>query len=452
MVLRSVSTRGFGARSLVALSLAVGSLGALATLAGCKEQSLFDEGGKEQEGPGPVGSSCPSQCLGDAARDFNGEATGATERWRYLEDRRDRTWTAMTMDGGRALGADPTASISVCDAKSTSPACAVLPKALLISSSGSAAASDPAVEYKFTETVTAQIGLRAFVPESAVVQQLLIYRNSREDVLFAGPALPGDTFERTLFIDAIPGDRLVVSLAPNAGGPVEIGVELFISNVGTTSRCQVALDFEPGKAAGSTMTAHCGDPFTFMQYEATPPDVPDANTPKPPVLAAGPYPELGQAASIASNHYFKGVNVLNKGEEFTWQYWMKINALDPIYDVWVVSDMDLDTYGGIGNAVYQRAAVRFDTQLGNEGADYLGSNAEFSQVGQWAFIRVSYANGKLSTCVNGKRFSSLDVPAAKLRSNYPLHLGKNVVWPSQVAVYNGLLDDVRVFSAALPCE
>lgn len=445
MVLGSRSNRR---RSTAALSLAaaaLASLTALAALAGCKEQSLFDEGGKEQEGPGPVGSSCPAQCLGDAARDFNGEPGGATATWRYLEDRRDRSWTPMTPDGGRMLGADPTASISVCDAKSTSPACAVLPKALLIASSGSAAAADPALEFKFAEKVTAQVGLRAFIPESATVQQLLIYRNSREDLLFAGPALPGETFERTLFVDAIPGDRLVVSLAPTSSGPVEIGVELFISNVGTTSRCQIALDFEPGKVAGNTMTGHCGDPFTFYEYEPN-------NVEQPPVLADGPYPELGKAASIASNHYFKGANVLEKGDEHTWQYWMKINALDPIYDVFVVSDMDLNTYGGIANGVYQRATTNFDTQIGNE-TDYLGANAEFPHVGKWAFVRLSYANGKLATCINGKRFApSIDVTATKLKSNFPLYLGKNVVWSSQVAVYDGLLDDVRVLSAALPCE
>jgi hypothetical protein len=227
-------------------------------------------------------------------------------------------------------------------------------------------------------------------------------------------------------------------------GPAEIGVELFISNIASASRCQVALDFEMAKVSGNTMTAHCGNAFTYYEYEPN-------DTPQPPVLADGPYPELGKAASIPTNHYYKTTAALDKGEEFTWQYWMKINALDAIYDSWVVSDMDLDAYGGLGNGVYQRATLNFDTQLGNDG-DYLGSNAEFPHVNKWAFVRVAYANGKLSTCINGKRFSSLDVPQAKLESAFPLHLGKNVRWLPQVAVYNGLIDDLRVFSAALPCE
>lgn len=443
MVLRSVSTRSLGAAPGVVLSLVLGLGAILLGATGCKDQSLFDEG-KEQEGPGMVGSSCPAECLGDAARDFNGTASGAGEHWRYLDDHRDRTWAAMSIEGGRMLGADSATGISVCPAKSTSPACVGLPGAMLISSAGSTSAADPAIEFKFDSKVTAQVGLRLFVPETTGLQQLLVYRNSREDLIFAGPLLPGDTFERALLVDAIPGDRLIVSLAPTLAGPVEVALELFISNQGTTSRCQVALDFEDAKVTGNTMTAHCGDPFTYYEFEPN-------NTEKPPVLAAGPYPELGKAASIASNMYFKGTNVLDKGEEFTWQYWMHINALDPIYDVWVVSDLDLNTYTGIGNGVYQRATINFDTQIANEG-EYLGANSEFQYVNKWVFVRVSYANGKLSTCMNGKRFTSLDVPVSKLKSNFPLYLGKNVIWNSQVAVYNGLLDDVRVLSTALPCE
>lgn len=437
MVLRSVST--------LALGVSLG-LGALLLAAGCKEQSLFDEG--KDEGPGSVGSSCPSQCLGDAARDFDGTISGAGGHWRYLDDHRDRTWTRMEVTGGRMQGEDAISAISSCVSRPAAPACSKLPKALLISSAGSASAADPAIEFKFDTKQTVQVGVRAFVPDGADLQQILVYRNSREDLIYGGPALPGDLFERSLDVDVIPGDRLLFAVAPAAGGATEVGFELFLSNTGTPSRCQVAIDFE--QATGDTVVAHCGDPFAFYQYEASEPNGP-SDVPKPPILLAGPYPELGQAASIPTNHYFKGTNVLDKGEEFTWQYWMHLNALVDGYGAWVVSDMDLDIYGGMANVVYEGATVNFDTQVGDE-SPYLGANAEFQFVNKWVFVRVSYTNGKLSTCLDGKRLTSLDVPVEKLKSNRPLYLGKNVVWSPQVAAYNGLLDDVRVLSTALPCQ
>jgi Concanavalin A-like lectin/glucanases superfamily len=435
MVLRS---------SIPALALVTAATVATSLVAtGCKEQSLFAEDEGENGGPGPVGSTCPSQCLGDAARDFDGTAAGAGGHWRYLDDNRDRTWTAMTIDGPRMQGADPTRAISVCTDKSTAPACVALPKALLISSTGSTAPADPAIEFKFDTNQTVQVGVRAFVPDGADLQQILVYRNSREDLIYAGSALPGDLFERSLEVDVIPGDRLLVSLAPSAGGATDVGLELFLSNTGATSRCQVAVDFE--QASGNTVPAQCGGAFTYFEYEPT-------QVEQPPVLAAGPYPELGKAASIPTNHFFKGVDLLDKTGDFTLQYWMRVNELDSIYDGWAVSDLDLDNGGGIGNAIYQRAEVRLDTTIGTTDATYVGANVEFPNLGKWQFVRVVHADGKVSTCLNGKRVTSFDLAAGKLKSNFPLHLGKNVRWSPQVAAFIGSLDDVRAFSAALPCE
>lgn len=429
MVLRSVST----------LALGLGALLLAAT--GCKEQSLFEEG--QDEGPGVVGSSCPSQCLGDAARDFDGTAAGSGGHWRYLDDNRDRTWTPMSIDGTRMQGADPTRAITACADKSKAPACVALPKALLMSSTGATASADPAIEYKFDTKLTVQVGIRAFVPDAADLQQILVYRNSREDLIYAGPALPGDLFERSLDVDVIPGDRLLVSLAPSAGGASEVGLELFLSNTGGASRCQVAVDFE--QATGNTVEAKCGAAFTYYEYEPT-------EVAQPPVLGDGPYPELGRAAAIPTNHYYKTVDLLDKTGDFTLQYWMRVNELDPTYDGWAVSDMDLDTGGGIGNAIYQRAEVRLDTTTGTVDNSYIGANVEFPNLGKWQFVRVVHVDGKVSTCLNGKRVTSFDLPAGKLKSNFPLHLGKNVRWSPQVAAFIGSLDDVRAFSAALPCE
>ena len=46
----------------------------------------------------------------------------------------------------------------------------------------------------------------------------------------------------------------------------------------------------------------------------------------------------------------------------------------------------------------------------------------------------------------------MPVPTGRTASSYVPYLGKNVVWPSQGAFFDGAIDDLRVLSTALPCE
>ncbi len=424
-----------------ALLLAFSSLAAFASSA-CKDQSLFDEV-KDPGGPGDVGVECPANCLGDAARDFNGGNGGAGERWRYLEDLRDRSWTEMTIVDGSAQGAEPSTSITTCAARPTAPACAEIPGALLLSAAGSGAASDPALEFRPQSKGTFQVGLRVFVPATAISQQLLVYRNSREDLLFSGPAAPGELFERAIFADLLSDDRLLVALAPVSGGAADVALELFVSDIGMPSRCQLAVPFE--QTSGTTVTSQCGGAFTSFDYA-------NGDVEIAPTLTDGPYPELGQAARIAPGYYLKGDDILDKTGDVTLQFWMRFDAVFDSYGAWPVSDLDLDTGGGIGTSVYTAAELRFDSTVGTTDGSYLGANAPFSRMGQWVFVRVVHAEGKVSTCLDGKPFSSFELAAGKLASGYPLYLGRNVLWSPQVAAFDGRLDDLRVLSAALPCQ
>jgi hypothetical protein len=88
-----------------------------------------------------LGSTCPSPCVADLAGDFGKPQSP----WRYLEDHRHRTWTAMTPTADGLVGADAANAITSC-AHRDAAACAVLPGALLISSAGATSAADPAVE------------------------------------------------------------------------------------------------------------------------------------------------------------------------------------------------------------------------------------------------------------------------------------------------------------------
>jgi Concanavalin A-like lectin/glucanases superfamily len=410
---------------------------------GCKA-SLFDDG-KNSDDPNVVGSTCPADCLGDAARDFNGTATGAGDTWRYLDDHRDRTWTAMTASADKMTGADPAVVIGKCTSGSKVAACAELPGALLISTAGASSAADPAIEFTVAAKRVVKVGVRAFVPTTAPEQQIRIYRNSREDVLFAGPATPGTLFEKAVSVDALAGDRLLVAIIPASGGATDVGLELFVSDVGTASSCQVALTFN--EAVGTTVPGACGAAFDSYMYSDTGDDPKVA-----PTLGDGPFPELGKAALFVERAYYKGSEVLNKTGDVTIQYWLRVDAISPNGGGWPFSDEDLFAGGGIGNAVYTFTETRFDTQTGTPDVTYVGANTPHVYAGMWEFVRLVHSAGKVSTCINGKQLTSFDLPTGKLNSGFPPYLGKNVQWTPSGAFFIGAIDDVRVLSAALPCE
>jgi hypothetical protein len=447
MVLRS---------SIPSLALLLPALLLAATGAtGCKDQSLFEEG--QDEGPGVVGSTCPVECLGNAARDFDGGGPGLGDRWRYLEDRRDRTWTEMSVVGGTATGYDPAIKISTCKANPTAPACAAVPDGLLLSSSGASSDADPALEFRVVSKGTVQIGVRAFVPATAVGQQILVYRNSREDLLYAGPAVAGELFEQVIVADVLSGDRLLLALAPASRGAAEVGLTLFISDVGVASRCQVALTFE--QASGTTVAAQCGSAFDSFSYNGSGDDPPLA-----PTLGPGPYPELGMAAVIAAGTYYKGAKTLDKSKDVTIQFWMRVRAVDPTYAGFPFSDLDLDdanpkVVGGVGVAVYNDGTNTGTMGMETSSCRFAQGAVEFDEsktpypyVGQWQFVRLVHAGGNLTTCMNGKRVGSLPIPTGRTNSSYVPHLGKDLNWSPQGAYFDGAIDDFRVISAALPCE
>lgn len=419
-------------------------------LLGC-EQSLFDAGDSDSNLPPPGAAVCPAECLGDAARDFAAAATP----WRYLEDTRNRAWAPMAKEGKRLVGADPANAFTTCKDKSSAPACAELPGALLVSTAGGTAAADPAVELAITSKRVAKIGVRAFVPGDAPEQQVRIYRNSREDALFTGPATPGALFEQSVSADVLPGDRLLVALAPASGGATDIALEVHISDVGTPSSCQLALTFE--EAVGNGLTNSCGAPFTSFRYEDSGPD-----TPIPATLVPSAFAEAGNAGRIAAGYYYKGSEIPDKSGDTTLQFWMRVRNVDTIYAGYVYSDHDLDNPagGGIAALVYDMAGTATFESLvctrsvpGPGGTTYAYSSAPYGALSEWKFLRIVYKNGEVSVCVNGRRSFGYSVPTKRIATGHPPYLGKNVdgVTPSG-AFFDGEVDDLRMLSTALPCD
>jgi hypothetical protein len=424
-------------------------------LAGGCGQSLFDahgavDGGGGTDGTPVVPATCPAPCLADAAGDFNGTPGGAGARWRYLDDHRDRTWAAMTVAGMAMTGVDPGNHITTCAANPQAAACKALPGALLVSSAGATSAADPALEITTPTAQVVQLSLHAYVP-AGDDQTIRIYRNSREDVLYTGVATAGTVLDRAITLDALAGDRFLVALAPTTKGATDVGLHVFVNPTGAAfpSTCQVAMSF--AAAAGNTVDNLCGGDFTHTLY---------SSSDTPPLLAAGPFPELGKAADITSDAYFTSTGTLDKSHDVTVQFWVKLRGFVDPYDAWLFSDLDLDVGaagggGGLGIAIVNTTPPKLDVTTCTRATPPLLFDDAFTAYpadGSWQFVRVVHTNGNVHVCLNGARKTSFAVAPGLLKSSFSPHLGRNVVWTPSGAFFNGELDDVRVLTGALPCD
>jgi hypothetical protein len=415
----------------------------LVLLAGCA-QSLFDN----NRGPGDdggVGNTCSTPCLGDAAANFDGTAGGAGSRWRYLDDHRNRTWTAMTGAAGGMTGADPANRITACATKPSAAACQTLPGALLVSSAGSISAADPALEFTSPSERVIQLSVRAFVPGGAD-QSLRIYRNSREDVLFTGTAFVGATLEHTVTVDALTGDRFLVAVAPNNAGAADVGLHVYVSGTSATfpKDCQIALPFS--SAMGNTVDNVCGSDFTHVNYNEGGDD-----TVTPPLFAPqGPMPELGNTADFPAGSYFRGSGTLDRTHDTTLQFWVRRRAAASEIE-FMFSDLDLDTNGGLSIGLLNPPDNRLLMQK-SEMQQTRAAFADYPDDGSWNFVRAVHTNGNVYLCLNGARKTSFAVAAGQLTSTYPPTIGSNELVTPRGAFFDGQLDDVRLFSVALPCD
>jgi len=442
-----------------------GVLGLL-VLAGCA-QSLFDARSVDIDD-----ATCGNMCVADAADDFDGTAHGANThnwRWSYLDDHRDRSWTAMNPSANLEMtSADTSNRITTCAAHPDEPACQALPRALLISTTGGDRQTDPAIELTAPASTVIQLNLHAFVPRGDA-QTIRLYRNSREDVLFTGTATAGVGFQHTITLDALEDDRFLVAVEPEGKGATGIGLHLFVTApIDTTfpSTCQLALPFETTTTPlGGTLASDTGDlcgNTTVTHY-----DYPSGK-PAPSLLTreSGPFPDLGSAASIDQNRFLEGTRMLDWSRDVTLQLWVQLRtppSSDPTR-AWLFSDQDPDAGGGIGISIIPGIPeggtdaildVTACTDARPHPAKFGDVLIPYPNYASWHFVRVVRTDGDLHVCVDGIRIMpqapfQADLPTGLTTSRSP-DLGRiNVM--SMDAYFDGLIDDVRVFTGALPCD
>jgi hypothetical protein len=408
-------------------------------------QSLFDAYGP---GPGNAPATCNAPCIADAAVDFDGSAAGKNHMWRYLDDHRDRTWTAMATSRTKMTGADPANHITTCAASSGAAACAMLSDALLVSSSGATSAADPAIEFTAPTQQVLQLSLKAFMA-SGTDQTIRLYRNGRPDALFTGVATAGKLIEQTITVDALAKDRFLVAMAPMAAGASDVAIQLVASSAGMLfpQACLLAVEF--AGATGNTVSDQCQNiSFTHLDASFNPTAV---------VLGDDPFGQTSASADLALGTDYETTQVLAQNTELTFQLWARQRSAPMDTDVWLASDIDLtdDAPGGLGVGVSRFGMLDAQTptvsnQTTIEVADAL---LRWPGVGDWHFVRVVQTANNLYLCLDGKQMNNVAVPNGHLKTVESLFLGRDKFGiPAGESFFDGLLSDVRMFKGALPCQ
>ena len=291
-----------------------------------------------------------------------------------------------------------------------------------------------------------QLTVRVHVPAGAAEQTVRLYRNAREDSLLTALATPGATLERALTLDALKDDRFYLALSPTGAGAGPIGVHFYINSTEDSfpKTCQLGLQFA-GPMGMMTDNA-CGVDLSYF----------NAGTAASWALGTPAFEEMGTSADITMDRYFRGSDVMIRGEDTTTQLWLRHDAFVPSYNAVVFSDLDLDYTGGVGIYVIEEVPPKIyvetctlatQTELG-----FASASAPFPDDHAWHFVRVVHAGGMVKICVDGQRVASFALPAGKMQSMYPPWVGRNLGWLPQGGFFDGAVDDVRVITGALPCE
>jgi len=438
-------------RRSVVLGAAV--LAGAVVLAGCSE-SLFgaQHGGRAADAAGSDGDSvpgaCTAPCVADAGAEFDGTAGGMRGHWRYLDDDRSpqRTWAVMAVGDGEMIGVDSN-RITSCATHPDAAACAVLPGALLVSSTGATSHGDPAIEFKAPTGQVLQLSLRAFLP-AGDDQTIRLYRNSREDALFTGTASAGTTLADEVTVDALPGDRFLVAIAPAGNGAADVGLQLFISAADQAfpSTCQLALRFDDLPVGNSVTDVLCLQ-GAFTHTAST-------GTSTPLMLAPAPFSQLGSSGIVPSTTYlhdFASSKFLDYSRDVTVQLWVNLASFVNAGRASVFSDLAA-AGAGIELAVLPGAPNMVATATRTTASTLVQATGPYPPLGAWHFLRVVRTAADLRVCVDGALAANLDAPPVMAAAQHLPDLGKDLQATANQASLDGNVDDVRVITGALPCN
>lgn len=414
-------------------------------------------------GDGGVGgdasvSQCPSPCFGDLAADFvpMEQGNGALA-WRYLEDGRGPSgvdydaleWGAHEgADAFVAAGGSPPAIVSCGGAE----ICAGVSGHLLAISDPEGGGSDATFELTATDDAVYRIMGSYRSPDgvsSTSAHRFWISRRSRYDVLADGEFFPS-TSEGTFDVTAslLANDPVRITLI---GGSESVAVALsaYATNGGTfPGDCQLALTFD----GGSLTDACSGTSFAAESDSIADPD------PGAPSTGASFDASHGDAMVFVEGQQVRSLGpALDHRGDFTVQLWARFEegamnvtgtlftdatSEDPPGGAYLRGDLDGTMYFG----------TFYEDPMCDMGICDVFAMATRPTDGGWHFYRLvrRTSDETMRLCIDGRLVGSTPVPGdVDLTTAYPPYIGRNVVF--NPAYFVGAIDEVRVFSSALPC-
>lgn len=402
----------------------------------------LDAGTDAGSDAGVVLSPCPAPCIGDLAADYDPGAQGSgAVQWRYVADPRDRLGIVhpeLPWDLSTETYVSGTASIGACG-EASCPA-----GALLVVAPGDATEATPAIELTATTTGTFRVGV-AYAPMGAGAMQFVLSREHRADAVLVvdvpDGAAPG-LASREVFL-AI-GDRLRVTVRSTALGVApRVALNVWISGPTPADECLTSIDFDVWPAP---MPQH-----GLYSVELNSP-------PTEPTMSPAADPELGSALRIsaADGSWVRlvGSEEMDLSGDFTVQLWARREVLGTGQYEAIVASPGVDAAVGLdgGLALFvddtetppalELGVYRRDTD------DQIVRTIRFDPGTDWHFYRIVRSGDAVLLCADGARLVSAAAPGDYTSTNTMRfgRFGTDGVW------FTGSIDEVRIFTEALPCE
>jgi hypothetical protein len=411
-----------------------------------------DGGGDNPDGSLPV-SNCPAPCAGDAAADFGAEQ-GANDVWYYLRDLgsangadyEELAFGSWEETDAWTNGSEAPAIVNC--SGSVSDQCGGLDGfVLLVPGPGD---ERPALAFRAPETATYSISGAARIAEGGpedVPVQVLFSRAGRHDAV-ALQTIRTSTTEVGIsgLVPALEGDEITLSIDSDETIP-PLGVRLFFTRIDDgadafPASCQVAIRFD----ADAPLAEGCnGIEVTDLTDGIETPD------PGPSSNGPGPSTRLGEARQFVEGQYLRiGGAPLDYSADFTIQFWAKVGEV--AFGPGLFNDWNVDVKGGVAFFTdYDSDIVDFCYMA--HGAEEIDTcdQTSLTRDQQWHFWRAVRAGGTYTLCIDGVEKVSAPIAAGlNMTSDEAPRVGRNVVYNPAYLI--GSIDEVRVFSQALPCS
>ncbi len=426
-----------------------------------------DAGGPLDAGPG----GCPSPCEGDAVADFG--RTGAPLDWRYHRDDLSPaglSYPELTMGdvrlGGDTLNGfafnDDVPLIARCADNAAAAPCAGIAGYLLVASDpDDTGRGHPTLSFEAGSDGGVRVQGRLRSPDGMVsgeTYRVFVSRNARPDIASSVEIVPGTTpTEFDLPVDTLMGDRVLITVEQTSGPTAApVGLQAWVTRAGapTLDRCQIGLRFD-----GTTPLDDRCQRFTVENR----------------VDGIGPATQLSRSAPGANSWLGTSQELFELGQwlraspapvdhsgDWTLSLWANAST-DSRFDHSLYADSSFDTPpGGIsiwldGSQAWARVHHTRDSSTCNDAGrpDVCVVFTALGPVsyGEWHYYRAvrRAADNEIVLCVDGVQRGRLAVSGAlDLTGPYRPSLGRNVDF--NPAYYQGRLDDLRIYDAALPCE